>query len=417
MIGPAGPLGPAPKHFRLGTDRLIAPAETTARLQPLLPLMGITRVANVTGLDTIGIPVVMVCRPNARSLAVSQGKGLDLAAAKASGLMESIELYHAERIALPLQWARYEELRYRASVVPPHTLVRTSLSRFHRDATILWIAGHDLITRSEQWLPYEIIHTDYTNPLPPGSGCFASTSNGLASGNHLLEAISHGICEVVERDATTLWELRDDASQDRLRIDLSTVDDPGCRLVLDKLDEAGVAVVAWDSTSDIGIPSFVCMITERSDNPVRRLYSARGMGCHPTRGIALLRALTEAVQGRTTYISGSRDDMYRAHYQRSRNPDVLRSHRALLEVEAPRHFHEVPSFDADDFEHDVAWQLERLQAVGVDHVVVVDLTRPEFGIPVARVVIPKLEGPAEKLIGYVPGPRAAAVIAEQEARR
>lgn len=60
--------------------------------------MGITRVADVTGLDRIGIPVVMVCRPNARSLAVSQGKGIDIEAATVSGLMESVELYHAEHI-------------------------------------------------------------------------------------------------------------------------------------------------------------------------------------------------------------------------------------------------------------------------------------------------------------------------------
>jgi len=52
--------------------------------------MGITRVANVTGLDHVGIPVVMACRPNARGLAVSQGKGLTLDAAKASAVMESI---------------------------------------------------------------------------------------------------------------------------------------------------------------------------------------------------------------------------------------------------------------------------------------------------------------------------------------
>ena len=62
--------------------------------------MGITRIANVTGLDRIGIPVVMVCRPNARSIAVSQGKGLDMDAAIVSGLMESAELYHAEQIEL-----------------------------------------------------------------------------------------------------------------------------------------------------------------------------------------------------------------------------------------------------------------------------------------------------------------------------
>ncbi|MHC4093368.1 MAG: YcaO-like family protein, partial [Planctomycetota bacterium] len=69
----------------LGTHRTVSPAETLARLTPLLPQMGITRVANITGLDFIGIPVVMVCRPNSRSIAVAQGKGLELVAAKVSG--------------------------------------------------------------------------------------------------------------------------------------------------------------------------------------------------------------------------------------------------------------------------------------------------------------------------------------------
>ena len=71
-----------------------------------MPTMGITRIANITGLDRLGIPVVMVCRPNSRSIAVSQGKGLTLDAAKASGLMESVETFHAESITRPLD-SRY----------------------------------------------------------------------------------------------------------------------------------------------------------------------------------------------------------------------------------------------------------------------------------------------------------------------
>src|SRR4051812_24003909 len=105
------------KTFRDGTHRLIAPEETVAWIRSFMPMMGITRIANVTGLDSIGIPVVMVCRPNSRSLAVSQGKGLGLAAAKASGLMESVELYHAEHITLPLKLGSYEELRHTHHIV------------------------------------------------------------------------------------------------------------------------------------------------------------------------------------------------------------------------------------------------------------------------------------------------------------
>ena len=107
----------ARKNFRHGTHRLISPDATVEWVRPHMAAMGITRIANVTGLDRIGVPVVMVCRPNSRSLAVSQGKGLDLAAAKASGLMESVETYHAERIGHPRRYASMDELSRTERVV------------------------------------------------------------------------------------------------------------------------------------------------------------------------------------------------------------------------------------------------------------------------------------------------------------
>ncbi len=74
---------------------------------------------------------------------------------------------------------------------------------------ILWIEGRNLMDDSGVWVPYEMVHLNYTLPLPTGHGCFFSSSNGLASSNHLYEPMSHGICEVVERDSTILWHLLD----------------------------------------------------------------------------------------------------------------------------------------------------------------------------------------------------------------
>ena len=54
--------------------------------------------------------MVIACRPNSRSLAVAQGKGLDMDSAKASAVMESVEGYHAERISLPLKLASHREM-------------------------------------------------------------------------------------------------------------------------------------------------------------------------------------------------------------------------------------------------------------------------------------------------------------------
>ena len=55
-----------PKRFRNGTHRTIDPAATLARVVPLAPRMGITRIAVLTGLDVLGIPVAAAVRPNSR---------------------------------------------------------------------------------------------------------------------------------------------------------------------------------------------------------------------------------------------------------------------------------------------------------------------------------------------------------------
>src|SRR5690242_4196641 len=128
---PMGLDEPLPKHYRSGTHRMVAPIDTFERVRRFMPVMGITRIANVTGLDSIGIPVVSVYRPNARSLSVFQGKGLDLIAAKTSGLMEAIEAYHAERILLPLKLASYEDLRYSHTVVDVWQLAHSPNTPFH----------------------------------------------------------------------------------------------------------------------------------------------------------------------------------------------------------------------------------------------------------------------------------------------
>lgn len=52
--------------------------------------------------------------------------------------------------------------------------------------------------------------------------------------------------------------------------------------------------------------------------------------------------------------------------------------------------------------------LAALRSAGLRQVAVVDLTRPELGLPVVRVVVPGLESMWDAP-GYTPGPRAQAV--------
>lgn len=398
------------KSYRNGTHRTVTPTDTLERACPFMPDLGVTRIANVTGLDRIGIPVVMVCRPNSRSIAVSQGKGLDLEAAKASGLMEAVETYHAEHITLPLILGSYIELRSTHRLIDVTELPFTADSRFHPHFPMLWIEGEDLIQKSPIWLPYEVVHANYTLPFPPGSGCFTASTNGLASGNHLLEAIIHGICEVVERDSTTLWHHKDKEARKATGLDLDTVDDDACCNVLGRFARAGIDVKVWETTTDVGIASFYCLIVDQHDLSA---HTADGAGCHPARDVALLRALTEAAQVRTTYIVGSREDISPGEYARSARAKKLRDCRTLMNWHASvRSFHNAPTFESETFGDDVAEALRRLQSADVQRVVVVDLTRQEFQLPVVRIVIPRLEGPDEHA-GYVRGARAKAMLASQ----
>ncbi|MCP5069363.1 MAG: YcaO-like family protein [bacterium] len=399
----------ARKGYRIGTHRLVAPEKTIERLRSRLPEMGITRVANITGLDRIGIPVVMVCRPNSRSLAVSQGKGLTLEAARASGLMESVEAYHAERIELPREFATWGEQQKTRATVDLSKLPRTSRQGFDHDTSLWWMKGVELLSGESLWLPFELVSLDFRVPAPEGSGWFLASSNGLASGNHLLEAISHAICEVIERDAFSLWCLKTFPQAAATKLILEGIEDPAVRLLLDKFRRAEVRVAVWEITSDIGVPCFFSTIIDRRDRG-GGMYAASGFGCHPSCDIALLRALTEAAQSRLTAISGARDDLPRETYLQQRAPSVLRRQRQLVEgCEPRRRFDLVPSHQSDSFMGDISWLLERLLSVGLDQVVLVDLTAAEIGIPVVRVIIPGLEAACVSRGDFRLGARGRAV--------
>ena len=163
------------KGFTLGTHRACTPEETLERVSPHIVRMGITRVANITGLDRLDVPVTMVCRPNSRSLAVFQGKGLSLAAAKISGIMEAAETWHAERVRLALKLGSWRELEASHSLVSVEHLPRSAEGALTRDRRILWVEGSELNEDVRLWLPFELVHTDYTIPRPTGSGCFPGT--------------------------------------------------------------------------------------------------------------------------------------------------------------------------------------------------------------------------------------------------
>ena len=402
---------PGLKTYFSGTHRALSPVETLARVTPFFDTFGITRIANVTGLDRIGIPVVIVCRPNARSSAVFHGKGIDISAAKVSGVMEAIETWHAEHVDLPLRFSSFAELSSQYRVVDVAGLPRLPHSAFRPTLRMLWAEGSDLIDGESVWVPFETIHADGTMPDPPGSGCFASSTNGLASGNHVLEAVSHAICEIIERDATSLWNRMPAKERDGRRVDLGSITNDTCRAVLDRFEEAALDVAVWDTTTDVSVAAFQCLAADRTGEIQHVGY---GAGCHPARDLALLRALTEAAQVRTPYIVGSREDIDRRDYSAEtlRNR-LLAAQQLMRAVAGMREFESITTREFKSFGAEVDWLLDCLRNAGIRQAVAVDLTRPQYGISVVRIVVPGLEG-SDHHPGYVPGPRARALMERRQ---
>jgi YcaO-like protein with predicted kinase domain len=401
---------PVLKLFKRGTHRMISPDDTLARIAPKAPQIGITRLGNVTGLDRIGIPVTVAIRPNSRSVSVSQGKGLGLSQALASALMEAIELFHAEEPVGRAVEASFLELSANARVVRPGLLSGGEISLLDR-TRIKWMEGYDLLAREACWVPWDVVHTDYTLPTRHTieQHHFVTGSNGLASGNHLVEAVSSAICELVERDAVAVWHARGIRERSRCHLDAGSIDDGDCCSLLELYEAAQIQPRLWDVTSDIGIPAFVCDIPAAGDDAFHGLRRFRGSGCHPDRGVALARALTEAAQIRLTYIAGIRDDLPTSDYTETAEQKLGAALLdAVSQASRARSFRDIPGHNTDDVAIDLRWELERLRAIGIQRVIAVDLTRPEFGIPVVKVVIPGLEWDPNHS-NYVAGPRAQQV--------
>ncbi|MCP9951111.1 YcaO-like family protein [Actinomadura madurae] len=293
------------KTFRGGTDRAVALEESLARATALAEVAGITRLADITGLDRLGMPVHTAIRPAARSLAASQGKGLLPEAAKVSALMESLELWHAETHHLPFRFDSAADLRAAGEAVAEvEDLVHCACGKFRPGLPMRWVLGHDLPSGTATWVPYEVVHCDWRLPEVYGEHAFVNGSNGLASGNTLIEATVHGLCEVMERDAVAAFEDLGEAGEADRRVRADSVGDPDCRALLDLLRASGVESVIFDCTSDLGLATFVCWMVEVDPPWYHPLPQAQGAGAHPRREIALLRALTEAAQARASVIAG-----------------------------------------------------------------------------------------------------------------
>jgi ribosomal protein S12 methylthiotransferase accessory factor len=395
-LGP-GRQAPIPKVHTAGTHRAEPPETTLARLLPLLADHGITRVSRITGFDRAGVEVTTAVRPNARALSVANGKGLTLAAARVSAIMEAIERWHGEHPLLPLRFGDRDDVA--ALGAAAHLdLPRAADGAPGDPGAILWAPALDLATGDAALVPFDTVDTSWLAARPPSP--FFTSTNGLASGSNPVEAALHGLCELVEHDSLALFDRLAPESRAARRIAPETVDDPDAAALLDRLASRDFAVGLWDATSDIGIPVILAALV---DERAPRTPAGFGSGCHPDAAVAACRALTEAAQTRLIALTGTRDDLAPALFGGGIG---VRFRWALREDEAapPRRWRPC-SLATDDLRADLAAGVAAVTAAGPGPVLAVDLSRTP-GIAVIRILVPGLEaGTADE--GARPDHRAA----------
>ena len=398
---------PLPKHSLL-SHRTRSARETCDWATPIARACGVTRVAGITTLDHIGIPVYQAFRPNAWSISVSAGKGIDDHAARASALMEAIELAHAETVRPHGPPRAFHSITGQPDeFLDPSWFAHPRAAPVIGDIPIHWLPGRDLLAHSSKtgladdsapvsWVPYDAVHCDFRMQTiaDTAAGAFRTTSNGLASGSTLAEAICHGLCEVVERHCLFEWVDTSREHRAGTKVALDSIDDEHVQRLLQQLARADMITALWDMTGDLDIPVYRCAICDGSPDGFYALMPSLGAGCHPSTSHAIRRAITEAAQARLTVISGAREDISHAVYEAGNVPRLWEAQRAeLQDTPARRDIRDQPERINKHVETDIAWLLSRLADAGVERAVYVDLSRDDPGVPVVRVLVPGLRSP------------------------
>jgi ribosomal protein S12 methylthiotransferase accessory factor YcaO len=403
------------------SSRIKSVEETLHTILPVSSDIGVTRLADITDMDILGIPNFSAILPGTEDyIWVYSGKGPTRLDAKASALMESIERY----CSLPssnkkkMIQGSYNDVSKVSKTLHPSNVVEPMLFEYDEEMIMDFLPGYDLINNERILVPTPLALFRYT-PKPPAVNPFAyHHTNGLASGNVLEEAVCHSLCEVIERDATSLAELNASAlpynilrtitkylSDNGLEIDpiestefvdddtkfadvdISDINFKPISNMVKKFNDAKIPLIIKDITSPIGIPTFNASSIEWITEDYG--YLAEGHGTHPDARLALLRAITEVSQTRAANIQGARDDLRKISYGKS-NSDEKKTWQFMKSKEYVK-FSDIKTYVNDDILDDIKLILSRLNSNGLKQVIVVDLTHPQIMIPVVRTIVPGLE--------------------------
>jgi ribosomal protein S12 methylthiotransferase accessory factor len=393
-----------------GIPRCVSAADTVANLRTVAESLGVTRLADITGLDRIGIPVYSAIVPDSRDLlSVYNGKGLRPVDAKAGALMEAIERQTALNVRLPFIEATFADLRESDCVLDPKTMNLQLAPEYSEDRTYSWCEGLDIVSGQPCYVPSKLAGFMW-HDVPHPSPFVLTDTNGLASGNCREEAICHALCELAERDAWTEAELGAHHLPRQRRLlalgpageegpdDLEMYPclEPDSDELFENFLQAGLSPVVRDITSTLGVPTIFASVGD--ENIVGYPMAHSGMGTHPNARVALRRALSELAQSRCVDIQAVREDIappdavvesFSLHTRRI--SAIHRESWYLGHSKHQRRLSDVPSFSFQHIDEDLAFLIERFTSCGLNQIIVVDFTPDQSNYSVVRVVVPGIE--------------------------
>ena len=375
-----------------GTHRIIAPKQTIENNEDKLKIAGITRIADITDLDRIGMPIYTAIRPTAEDGAVSVygGKGISKDHAKASAMMEGFERYSAEKQDCDeTVIASLDEISDLGNYIDPVSL---NLPKDFKKENINlmqleWSVSKDIISGEDYYIPTNAIYHPYLHDNQVQS-LFKSNTNGLASGNILEEAILHGMLEVIERDAWSIFEL---THRNLAQIDLESIESETVNDIIEKFESEGIKIKLMDFTADVKIPTIAASADDTVTKDAGLL--TLGMGTHLDPEVAILRALTEVAQSRATQINGAREDTVRADFAREAGYERMKRINKFYfrEEDEKIKLSDIENKSTSSITKDIEIVKNELIANDISKILYVDLTRPELDVSVVRVVIPEME--------------------------
>ena len=346
----------------------------------------ISRVGDITGMDTIGVPIFTAIRALSKTIAIHAGKGMNPRLSRAGAIAEAIEFEAAEHphgkavVAQAIQIPAEERLDIidcfpaRSSVVSDFT-------------PLAWEEATNIQNGSVKLIPSDLIWM--VNRIEQQPLLYLQTgSNGLATGGTLEDAILSGLYEILERDAWTLHQfLVDNYGYISQRIPLVSLPEPIEGLVR-KIEATGSRLHLFDYTNDYRIPVINATILDLSGNCAGMFA---GYGCHLNAEVAAIRAITEAIQSRAGYISGARDDLFRRQFLLMKRLDHGKLDQMFSELPVGGLLSEYRTVRFDTIKAELRYLLRLIKAAGVSEVYVREIGAYVDNIYVVRVFSPQCE--------------------------